>query len=193
MDGSSRRRPSEDRALVNSLYSIFDAYTEVTGNYVPPFENTSPKLNCPYSTVYAHSSRSLRIYPHTNSAWCFSCSERMTPLTLIMAFKEYTEEEAVAWIKAEVGYTEPDPEEAWDALMSQEDEFDPSSLADALKMACSRMAPDWKDRQFESDVSQKLGKCLSLLSLVKTEGDSKVWMAGSKRAMASVLGVASVD
>jgi len=181
---------SADRELANSLYSIFDAYIEVSGNWVPHYESVSPKLQCPYVGLFHNNPKTLRIYPETNSAWCFSCREYMTPVSLIMAFKGLDESDACQWVKERVGYQPPDPEQVWESLVSEGGlELDTSYLAEALKVACSRMSTSWREEQFNDEVSRKLSQCLSLLPRVRTEEDADIWLSASKRAMANVLGV----
>lgn len=176
--------------LADSLMSISQALTAVTGDYYPTFEEgTSPKLRCPYTGLYHENPKTLRLYPSSNSAYCFSCNDYMTPTRLIAAFRELSLVEAVEWIKSETGYTPPDPEELWDAMAAEEEARpDRQALSDALKVACSRMAPDWDSRQFDEQVSHRFSLCLGLLKRVKTEADGKVWLDKSRQAMGQILG-----
>jgi len=181
-----------DRELADGLMTIFQVLQEVTGAYYPTFDGASPKLKCPYSGLYHESTRSMRIYPQTNSAHCFSCGEYMTPLRLVTAFKGMSDEEAVSWIKTQAGYTDPDPEDRWDELMAEKAPRPKAEyLVAALKTACSRIEPRWKDLQFETEVSHRFTQCLSLLSKVRTESDGKVWLARSTDLMATVLATSS--
>lgn len=167
--------------------TIFAAYAEVTGRYMPHYDTTSPKMECPHTGLYHNSTKSLRFYPETNSAYCFACGEYMTPLSLIASFKGFTEEEAAQWIKEFAEYSEPTAEERWDTLMTDSTELDTNNLSEALKIYCARICEDWDDRQFDSEVSRKLSQCLSLLSRVHSASDGSVWLEGAKKAMTQVL------
>jgi hypothetical protein len=179
---------SEKREIANKLMSIFEAYTLSSGIYVGEFEYGSPKMSCPFTGIYHNDARSFRIYPQSNSAYCFACSIYYTPVKLISMSKDLSDSEAVEWILEHKGYVEPNFEDVWDSITSDDDEeMTTSYLAEALKTACARMDNDWNQKQFEPEVSGMLNRCLSLLPRVQNAQDSEKWLGASKVAMSRTL------
>lgn len=185
---------TEEKTLVqlaNERLSIIDA-CNMLGMDVMDFSLASLKVWCPFGHLY-HSdggtTKAMRIYPATNSAWCFACSIYFTPVKLIAMDKGITEDQAAESILEQTNYIAPDYEARWKALTEVQAPVNTDDLAEALKVACSRMVPDWDERQFEESVSHKLRQCLSLLRKVQTEEDSTKWLSTTKKIMQQELGV----
>lgn len=176
--------------LANERMSIIDACNEL-GMDVFDFSVASLKVHCPFEQI-SHpdggQSKAMRIYPGTNSAWCFACQQYFTPVKLISMDKDISELEAASYILDKTNYVAPDYVSRWEALTAQSKELDTDALAEALKVACKRMSPDWEERQFEDAVSSKLRRCLGMLPKLKTQEDASKWLAVSKMAMSQTLG-----
>lgn len=146
----------------------------------------SRKVHCPFGEVY-HSDHgaaaAMRIYPGSNSAWCFSCSAYYTPVSLAARAWDQDQQTAATLLLDKIGYRPVDLVQAWTAITTYEPEPDRALLADALKTYCRRICPDWNARQFDGPVAALLTRCLGLLDLVHTEQDVAVWLSTCKNAM----------
>lgn len=150
----------------------------------------SRKVHCPFEQVY-HSdggvAAAMRIYPESNSAYCFSCSYYYTPVNLAARAMGVDQRTAAARLLDRVGYRPLDLAAAFRAVSSYEPQPDKALVADALKTYCRRIEPHWSRRQFEPVVAAALTRCLSLLDLVISADDVALWLARCKDAMRRVL------
>lgn len=188
MMGTERVSPIQ---IANERLSIIDA-CNMLGMGVSDFSISSLKVWCPFGHLYhadGGTSKAMRIYPATNSAWCFACNLYFTPVKLIAMDRGITEVQAAESILVETNYVPPDYESRWESLTKTQPQVVEEDLGEALKVACSRMAPDWDERQFDEAVSRRLRQCLSLLPKVHTEDDSVKWLSMSKKIMQRELGV----
>lgn len=172
--------------LANDLTTIFRACA-LAGMDVPDFDYGTMKLYCPFDDEKA-----FRIYAASNSAYCFACSKKYTPVSLYAEFRGITIDEAaqslIELAEAERRYTPPTPDARWDALMSTPFDFDRPSEAEALKMYCARIDKDWDTHQFLEDVGAVLTKCLAPLDRVNSTEELHQWRATTRRLMTTVLG-----
>lgn len=150
----------------------------------------SRKVHCPFEEMY-HSdhgaSPAMRIYPDSNSAYCFSCSAYYTPVNLAAKAMDCTYQEAASRLLDRIGYKPLDLAAAWKHAKEYEPEPDKALMADALKTYCRRVALCWEQRQFEPQVAATLTRCLSILDLVKTQDDVSLWLTRCKVAMRQAL------
>lgn len=176
--------------LANERYSIIQACNKL-GMDIPDFSFSSAKLYCPFGHLFhadGGQSKAFRVYPGTNSAFCFAGCGYYSPVRLIATDKGISEADAAESILEETNYVPPDFESRWNALMTEQATPNPDDLAEALKVACARMEPNWDERQFEEKVSIKLRQCLQLLPKVQTEEDATKWLSMTKQAMHITLG-----
>lgn len=170
--------------LANDRMTITQALAEI-GAEVSLY-GTTTKTYCPFGHLY-HSdmgaSKAMRVYPDTNSAWCFAGCGFFSPVRVISLDKDLTEEAAANYILDVTGYVPDDYMSRWEALTKEKETVDTDSLAEALKVACSRMHPRWEEIQFDEAVSGKLAQCLSLLRQVRSAGDAEKWLRMTKEAM----------
>lgn len=175
--------------LANELMTIFEACEEVgMGNI-----SGMAKTYCPFGQVFhtdGGRTRAFKVYPESNSAYCFACPKRYDPVSLIATEKDISYRAAAEWILEKKAYVSPDYQTRWDALTQETVLVDHEALQDALKIACTRMVPDWAARQFEPRVANKLTQCLSIARKVGTEEDGRKWLDMSKQAMRQALNVA---
>jgi hypothetical protein len=156
----------------------------------------SGKLYCPFGDLFhadGGSSKSFRIYPETNSAHCFAGCGYFNPVKLIGKDKGLSDLQAAEYILTFTKYVPPDIDSQWDAVTSIEETVDTSYLAEALKVYCLRIAPDWEIRQFDPSISTKLRQCLELTAQVHTAQQAKKWLAVTKKVMAHELGDSHVS
>jgi hypothetical protein len=172
------------------------AVARFIGMEVPDFSySASIKLYCPFGEV-SHadggSSKAFRIYPETNSAYCFACGLHFSPVKLLATATDISTAEAADYLLELAGVTEAGTEERWEQLTSeQESPISTAELAEALKVYCSRIDPNWAERQLEPAVAHTFQRCLGLLGSVRTSADAEQWLGATKQVMAKNLGVTS--
>lgn len=153
-------------------------------------DGRAQKVQCPFGEIY-HSdggvSPAMRIYPDTNSAYCFSCAAYYTPVSLAAKAMDTTRQVAAIRLLDHIGYRPLDLAQQWRAVKDFEPEPDRALLADALKTYCRRIEPQWATRQFEAPVARVLTRCLSLLDLVKSADDVTLWLDRCKVAMRNTM------
>lgn len=148
------------------------------------------KVHCPFGEVY-HSDHGLtaamRVYPDTNSAWCFSCSVYYTPVKLMAQATNVDMLTAAQRLLDRVGHRPVSMAQAWAQATTHEPTPDRALLADALKTYCRRVCQAWQDQQFDPRVAATLTRCLAILDLVTTDEDVHEWLCRCKDAMRRVL------
>lgn len=161
----------------------------IVGMDLPDTIERSAKVHCPFGEIY-HSDHgvdpAMRIYPQSNSAWCFSCSHYYTPTLLVARAWDVTLRAAATALLQRTGYRPPSPQDVWDQVVA-EPAVDRTALAEALKTFCRRAVPHWDAVQFEPDVSEQLDRCLRLLDLVHDEADGRKWLSACKMSMLNSL------
>lgn len=179
--------------LANERMTIIEACNSL-GMDVMDFSIASLKVWCPFGHLYhadGGTTKAMRIYPATNSAWCFAGCGYFTPVKLIAMDKGITEQQAAESILESTNYVPPDYESRWNALLDEKPAINTDDLTEALKIACSRMVPDWEERQFDEVVAHKLRQCLALLRKVRSEEDATKWLSTTKQIMKTTMGVTS--
>jgi hypothetical protein len=150
----------------------------------------SRKVHCPFGEIY-HSdggiAPAMRIYPDTNSAYCFSCAAYWTPVALAAKAMDSDRTSAALRLLDHVGYRPLSMAEQWRQVTEHQPELDKALLADALKTYCRRIDARWSSRQFEPAVAAVLTRCLALLDLVESGDDVELWLERCKTVMARTL------
>lgn len=174
--------------VANELVDIVDV-CKLIGMQQVDYASSGAKVRCPFADLY-HTDRAdektFRIYD-SNSSYCFACLMVYTPTKLLSTASAISEEESAETLLRSIGYVPPTYESKWEDLMTEQVIVDTDALAEALKLACARMDPAWEIRQFDDTVGDMLGKCLRLLSSVKTAEDATNWLTGTKKAMKRIL------
>lgn len=174
--------------LANDRVTIFQAFS--LAGYDVGYMASSGKVYCPFGSMYhvdRGSTRAMKVYPNTNSAWCFAGCGYFDPVKLVATARDLTVEQAAEAILEDTGWVAPNYQDQWDALVNEPVTIDTADLAEALKVACSRMSVYWEDIQFEGGVAKMLTRCLSLLGKVRTAEDAQRWMSVAKEAMREAL------
>lgn len=184
---------TEQRSLVslaNERVSIYKA-CQMVGVDANEYAGGSQKLYCPFGDLYhadGGMGRAFRIYPDTNSAYCFACTKYFSPVSIVALDRDMSLEAAADYLLEESGWTPPDIDSRWQAAIATIEKVDTDYLAEALKVSCERVDPLWEIHEFEPEVSALLTKCLGLLSKVQTQEDGAKWLATAKTAMHRKLG-----
>ncbi len=175
----------------NDLVSITDVLAMI-GVHVPAsiLGGGNKKIYCPFGFYHSDggTTKAMRVYLASNSVYCFSCSKRYSPVGL------YAAKWDLSWINSafrlldEAGFKPKSLEERWaEATASVETKPDTIALADALKMYCSGMSPEWQIKQLDENVAETLNKCLGLLTMVETDEDAAKWLHTCKKVMGKLL------
>jgi hypothetical protein len=163
------------------------------GMPMPDFEFASSwKMYCPFgevSHIDGGQAKAFRVYPETNTAYCFACGILYTPVRLLATAKDIEYDEAADMILEMAGVTEANSEERWAELTTPPTEtVSTADLAEALKIFCARTVPNWKKRQLDADVSGLVQSCLDLLPRVRTQEDADKWLKAAKSVITKKLG-----
>lgn len=146
----------------------------------------SLKVHCPFGELY-HSDGGVepafRVYPDSNSAYCFACKAYFSPVWLVAQHWGQPSREVAEELLAHIGYRPATAAQAWAQACARDTPPDRTLLAEALKTFCARIAPGWSVGQFDPDTAAVLGRCLALLDHVHTDGDTARWLDGCKHAM----------
>jgi hypothetical protein len=149
------------------------------------------KVYCPFGELY-HSDggdeSALRLYPDTNTGWCFAEQMFFTPTSLYARAMNLPRQEAARELLDRVNYRPPSFVHLWAEVNEAKVEIDRAALGAALQEFCARVSPAWETKQFEEDTSVVLGKCLDLLLKVETTSDVEAWLGTCKKVMEMQLG-----
>lgn len=171
--------------IANDLTTIFVAMN-MCGMAVPEFDYGTMKVDCPFDNE-----RAFRVYGESNSAYCFACSKKYTPVSLIAEHRGVSIEEAATILiekaEREGRWRPPTPEGRWEALVNQPFVFDRASEAEALKLFCARIDKNWGSTQFEPRIAVRLTRCLEALEKVGSTDDLNQWRTITRSAMKKAL------
>jgi hypothetical protein len=175
----------------NEIVKISDVLTSI-GVYVPDTirNGGNKKIFCPFGFYHSDggTTKAMKIYTASNSAYCFSCGKRYEPVTLAAAIWDISWVNAAFRLLEDAGFKPKSLEERWqDATTKLENKPDLIALADALKMYCSAICPTWQTQQLDDIVAMKLSKCLDLLNAVDSDEDAVKWLATTKIVMSNLL------
>lgn len=180
-------------ALADGQVSILEVCRQI-GIDVPDelmMGRASMKVFCPQGDVFhgdGGTDPTFRIYSDTNSAYCFKCNKLFTPVSLYAISKGVTRTEAAKYLLEVIGFNYRVPELDHKTLLLTVDKpVDYAYLSDALKVYCGRICSDWETRQFSSEISEKLAKCLELLPRVKSKDEVAAWLSATKQVMSALL------
>lgn len=166
-------------AIANERIS-FDQAMAWTGAASAGTRERGVKVACPSCGEEG----AMRVYP--NHGWCFSEQRYFTSVALLAEHWEMDPEAAALTALKRIGYVAAGYAALWDNV---EREREPAldQLAEALRIYCRRTCPNWATRQYDSDVSALLSRCLGLLPAVRTEEDCRKWLGVAKTVMGRVL------
>jgi hypothetical protein len=177
--------------IANEKISIAEVCTLI-GMDMPDLDYmaASPKMHCPFGFMHSDEGydKAFRAYGETNSAYCFACAKRWSPVSL------YADAEDLRWVEAaeilleKFGISRETVEDRWEDLTKPKSfVVSTSELAESLRLFCARICPTWETRQFEEDTSALFNRCLSLLNAIYSEDDVSLWRERTKQIMRSHL------
>ncbi len=179
-------------SLANERVSILDVCRwigmEVGEELVA--SRSSGKLHCPMGGIYHDdlgASRTFRIYPETNSAWCFRCHSYYTSVSLAAQAWGRKYNEVASELLDRIGYKFPSIADQWIEATNTLIAPDVQMLATALTIHCESLVDAWYEVQFDVAVANMLSKCFNLLEFVKTDKDADVWLQCVKSVMRAVI------
>lgn len=175
----------------NELIHIADVLTSLKV-YVPEGirNGGNKKVYCPFGFYHSDrgTTKAMRVYAASNTAFCFSCSKRYSPVSLAAAAWDCSWQSAAFRLLEDIGYKPKTLQERWDeAIVPVYVKPDTDALAEALKMYCSGISKNWSELQLQDSVAVKFNKCLNLLNCVKTDEDAINWLTKCKIIMKNLL------
>jgi hypothetical protein len=174
----------------NEYISIFDLLSSI-GVYIPFSDGSSTKkIHCPFGFYHSDggTSKAMRVYSHSNTAYCFSCGKRYSPVGLASAYWDCSYTAAALRLLEDAGFKSKTLEERWvEATTPEKNKIDLIALADALKMYCAGICTDWDTLQYSDKVSVTLSRCLGLLNSVHSEEQATKWLTTCKTVMKTIL------
>lgn len=176
--------------LANEKINIAQVFSIITGDDAPDLEFLdSGKLYCPFDFTHADDgSKSFRMYGETNSAYCFACGKRWSPVGLYADAEDLQWRDAAEALLRRFEIPQETTEDRWKALTEPQGfSINTAEMAEALKLYCGRICPDWEDRQFNDRISSILSRCLALLTAIKSEEDALLWLRQTKEIMRRAL------
>jgi hypothetical protein len=185
MAGSSRKSTIDVANEEVSIYSVCDI---VGIDYSSYYGNTA-KLYCPFGHIThmdGGQTRAFRIYPDTNSAYCFACSQYFDSVGLFAAFSDMTREESAVTLLEGIGWQEETFEEKWERL-TEEVRYDTSEVVTALNAYCERKDPMWPVNSMYSPYLESYTQCIGLVSSITNHSQAAAWLSAAKKHMNGVL------
>lgn len=144
------------------------------------------KLLCPWTMLHSDSKPAFKVFATTNTGRCFSCQKSYSPVSLAAQVWDCSFKAAAIRLLDTIEEAPKTLRERWEFLDQPEEiQIDKDSLAEALRIYCSRIDEDWTANRFE--LSSELNKCFSLLDSVRSWEDVTLWLSGSKQYMARAI------
>ena len=170
---------TDEKALINRVNNqvSITSLLRRLNVYVPNEVYGSTKIYCPFGQMHPDGgiSKAMRVYPATNSCFCFAENLHLSPVKLWAMAEDLSQYDAALDLSGELQREEETEEET---------KPDKAALAAALNTYCSRVITDWDERQFDDrELSDTYSKCLDLLSHVETDPDAERWLQACKIVM----------
>lgn len=185
MDGSSR---ADLISLANSEVSIYTVLGKLGVDYAA-YYGTTAKLNCPFghiSHIDGGYSKAMRVYPDTNSCYCFACSTYFTPVKMFSDAHDLSLEDAARFLLEDSGWEPETYESKWDKLV-QPSVFNPYEVQEALDSACRRRDKLWNVKVTFEPYKSAYQECLKVLEYVDNASKAELWLEQCKEKMFGVI------
>lgn len=200
-----RREPeTENLTRVSKLVeqanevSIFDVLKDMLRVEVPQ-GGESYKAYCPFMVEHGDGGwdKGWRVYPATNSSYCFIMHGVMPPVRLVQIRFDLRQNAAAEKILKQYDLLKPKPfRERFELEQQRRDTArersvgTPQQAVEALQMALSRVE-GYDSRQFDRDVQDAMERVLSILEKVfeapNTEDLLRGWLTRAKTHMTQVV------
>jgi hypothetical protein len=194
-DTSRKTSPIIEQA---NAVPILDVLRDFMGIDIPDSGSRSWKDNCPFGFEHPDGGRDKgwRVYPSTNSSYCFVMHGGMTPVRLISLRKDVNSKRAAYIILENYGLLKGRGWRERYAAVASERELkgnsigSPAVLVEALHSAL-RVEPKYMERCFETEFAEGLETCLekldALLAEHADEEQVRAWFIDSKTRLAAGL------
>lgn len=138
------------------------------------------KVTCPVCGA----SGAMRVY--ADHGYCFAEHTKFSVVSLLAEVWDLEREDAAQKALDMIGYVPVTYAQLWEDSQ-REPEPAREDLATALRTWCEANCTDWKRRQYERVVSDKLSRCLGVLPRMRTPEQCERWLAVSKQVMGRAL------
>ena len=177
--------------LANERYLITQALRDVGLEIFDEVgEGRSHKHVCPFVDIdHIDPAPSLRVFTDTNHAYCYDCERYLTPTRLISLLQGREEPEVAMELLAKVGILDGTAEERFDRMLAAPEEApNLAEYGEAFRLACARVIKPWRERQYDSDVSEWMTQMLAPLQRVTTTDEAEQWLDVVKKILAIKFG-----
>lgn len=151
----------------------------------------SAKVRCPFGFQHRDygAEAAFRIYPDTNSGFCFAGCGYYGPVGLAAAYWDVSRPEAAQRLRDTFSLRSVMQNVTWEEAIErvEDPDINRSALAVALTEFCARQCVAWEHRQFEPKIADVLAKCLGLLERVDSRDDVWKWLDVSKQVMMTAM------
>ena len=170
---------TDEKALINRVNNqvSITSLLRRLNVYVPNEVYGSTKIYCPFGQMHPDGgiSKAMRVYPATNSCFCFAENLHLSPVKLWAMAEDLSQYDAALDLSGELQREEETEEET---------KPDKAALAAALNTYCNRVITDWEERQFDDrELANTYSSCLSLLTYVEDDPSAERWLQTCKIAM----------
>lgn len=165
---------------------------EWTGIYVPDFSYAkSMKTRCPYADMYhltVDASKSMRIYPESNTGHCFMGCGTLTPVNVHARLNDLSYKEAALDLLMRIGHKPKTFSEKWQEAINPPEILNKEVCRDALLEYCLMVSGDnWAKIQYRNAIAAALTKTLVVLDMASSKEDACKWLESSKIYMYTIV------
>lgn len=141
---------------------------------------------CPRDVLHPDGGRDPAFRSYGDRAWCFSCSQFWTPVSLYAEVKEVTPEAAAQALLDAIGYKPASHAHLWQQA-HRPPAVGYAALQQALRNFCEGADPHWARHRMNPEVAGYLSSCLGYLVSVTDEQSAADWLCRSKIVMTACL------
>ena len=186
---------SKSESLVETANRLVPLSTVLgwSGIQVPEFSYAkSVKTRCPYADMYhlnAYASKSMRLYPETNTGNCFSGCGTLTPVSVFARLNDLPYKSAAYEILTRIGYKPKTFWEKWQEAVEPPTELNRQAYRDSLVEYCVRESGGlWSSLQYVDEVAAVFTKTLVVLDAACSDDDAAQWLLKAKTMMSELIG-----
>ncbi len=165
---------------------------EWTGIYVPDFSYAkSVKTRCPFADMFhldVDSSKSMRIYPESNTGNCFMGCGTLTPVSVHAKLNDLAYREAAFDLLERIGHKPKSFNEKWQEAMDPPEVLIREAYRDSLIEYC-RMSSEgsWMELQYKSSITFALTRSLDVLDKASSKQEAHEWLESAKMYMEPIV------
>jgi hypothetical protein len=172
---------------------LLSTVLEWSGIQVPEFSYAkSVKTRCPYADMYhlnASASKSMRLYPETNTGNCFSGCGTLTPVSVFAKLNDLPYRSSAHELLTRIGYKPKTFWEKWQEAVEPLVVLDREAYRDSLIEYCARESKgSWSTIQYTDEVSATFTRSLAVLDAACSDEDAVRWLFKAKSVMRALIG-----